>query len=473
MIAPERIAHVSGDRTLTFGELRVRSDALASHLADRFGNARRPIAVLGHREPEMLVAFLGAVKSGRAYVPLDNGLPQRRIDTILDTARVAVVLSPPDIADLSASDAAAPVGCLARDDPFYIIFTSGSTGEPKGVIITLGCLEHFLGWMLTEQKFDQLNERFLNQAPFSFDLSVMDLYCSLITGGTLFSVGRDLVASPKLLYRALATSGITTWVSTPSFLQMCMAERTFEQEMLPHVRRFLFCGETLPRETAIRLKKRFPAAQIWNTYGPTETTVATTSIHIDQEVLEKYSILPVGKPMPGTALFLMDENDRPVLDGRGEIVVVGPNVSPGYLDRPDLTANAFFTHRGERAYRTGDWGRWRDGLLFFEGRADGQIKLNGFRVELGDVEENLRALPSVRDAMVLPAIKGGATQSLVAFVVVSARDGSSDFESANLLRRQLADRLPAYMLPRRIVFLDAFPITANGKTDRTRLAESM
>jgi D-alanine--poly(phosphoribitol) ligase subunit 1 len=474
MVSPGAIAHVSDDRTLTYGELHARSDALAAHLAERFGHDRAPIAALGHREPEMLIAFLGAVKSGRPYVPLDTAFPQQRIDKIVATARIALLLTPDDTAKLSASGAKAPAGRVQRDDPFYILFTSGSTGEPKGVVVTLACLEHFLAWMLAEQGFIELGETFLNQAPFSFDLSVMDLYCSLATGGTLFSISRDLVANPKMFYRALANSDITTWVSTPSFAQMCLVERTFDEAMLPRLRRFLFCGETLAPKTAARLLQRFPAGQVWNTYGPTEATVATTSVRIDHKVLEKYSPLPVGRPMPGTEVFVVDENLHLLpANQRGEIIIAGPNVSPGYLARPDLTANAFFKHRGQWAYRTGDWGRFHDGLLFFEGRIDGQIKLNGYRIELGDVEANLRALPLVRDAVVIPVIKNGATQSVAAFVVLSERDETSDFELANTLRRRLGQRLPAYMLPRKFIFLDALPITANGKADRTKLAESL
>src|SRR5215470_16389074 len=162
--------------------------------------------------------------------------------------------------------------------------------------------------MLAEQKFTEVGEIFLNQAPFSFDLSVMDLYCSLATGGTLFSISRDLVENPKLLYRALVNSGVTTWVSTPSFAQMCLVEEKFGAAMLPSVRRFLFCGETLAPQTAARLLQRFPRAQVWNTYGPTEATVATTSVQIDRTILERYSPLPVGRPMPGTEVFVTDEN---------------------------------------------------------------------------------------------------------------------------------------------------------------------
>ena len=471
-LAPAAIAHISGERTLTYGELRTRSDALAAYLTRKFGDNRAPIAVLGHREPEMLIAFLGAAKSGRPYVPLDIAFPQSRVDSILATSGASLLLTPNDIAALSASGASPPDSRVGCDDPFYIIFTSGSTGTAKGVVITLACLEHFVSWILAEQRFTERAETFLNQAPFSFDLSVMDLYCSLSTGGTLFSLGGDLIANPKLLYRHLASSGITTWVSTPSFARMCLVERKFDANMLPRLRRFLFCGEVLSPETAASLLTRFPKAEIWNTYGPTEATVATTSVRIDDEMLGKYATLPVGRAMPGTDVFLSDSHRGPLTAAvRGEIIIAGPNVSPGYLARPDLTANAFFEYRGQRAYRTGDRGYWRDDLLFFEGRMDDQIKLNGYRIELGDLEVNLRALPLVRDAVVVPAIKNGMAQSLVAYVVPRPHAEVSNFELTNLLRKQLGERLPAYMLPRKFLFLDVLPMTTSGKIDRRQLAE--
>src|SRR5258708_7957508 len=474
MGAPNAIAHISGDQRLTYGELRRRSDALAAYLAKRFGNDRAPVAVLGHRDPEILIAFLGAMKSHRPYVPLDTVLPQQRIDKILAISRPALVLAPEDVAKLSATDTPAPAIRAQRYDPFYILFTSGSTGEPKGVIITLGCLEHFVGWMLEEQKFVPLGETFLNTAPFSFDLSVMDLYCSLATGGTLFSIGRDLVANPQMVYRARGNSGATTWVSTPSFAQMCLVEEKFAERMLPSIRRFLFCGETLVAQTAARLLERFPRAQVWNMYGPTEATVATTSVRIDLPILEKYSALPVGRAMPGTDVLVVNEAGETLLaNERGEIVIAGPNVSPGYLGWSELTPAAFFEHCDRRAYRTGDQGRFRDGLLFFEGRMDSQLKLSGYRIEVGDVEANLLALPSIRDAVVTPVIKNGAAQSLAAFVVLNRRIEASHFELTQSLRRQLAERLPVYMLPRKFVFLNAFPLTANGKADRVRLAQSL
>jgi D-alanine--poly(phosphoribitol) ligase subunit 1 len=471
---PDAIAHVSGDRTLTYGELRRRSDAVAWYLTEHLAEDRSPVAVLGHREPEMLIAFLGAVKSGRPYVPIDTALPLTRIDQIVASSCAALVLTADQIRRFSETEPGVAAPPIERNDPFYILFTSGSTGEPKGVIITLACLEHFISWMLAEQQFTNRAEIFLNQAPFSFDLSVMDLYCALTTGSTLFSISRDLIENPKKLYRALGSSRLTTWVSTPSFAQMCLVEETFAESMLPHVRRFLFCGETLAPQTASQLLARFPQAQVWNMYGPTEATVATTSIQIDAAILKKYSPLPVGRVMPETKIFIVDEDGCELsASERGEITIAGPNVSPGYVGRPDLTARAFLDYRGLRAYKTGDLGCFREKLLFFEGRVDEQIKLSGYRIELGDVEANLRMLQVVRDAVVVPVIKSGIAQSLTAFVSLAERNEPSDFKLAHNLRKQLGERLPGYMLPRKFIFLDVFPMTTNGKVDRTALARSL
>jgi len=471
---PDRIAHVGDSRALSYAELARKSDAIARCFTERFAGDDSPVVVVGHKEPEMLIGFVGAVKSGRPYIPVDVSIPPERAARIAQNSGSVAVLTAAQIAALANEQSTAKPRRVDLEDPFYIIFTSGSTGEPKGVVITLQCLTTFLDWMLNEQKFAQAGETFLNQAPFSFDLSVMDLYLSLATAGTLFSLEKGQIANLKDLYIALRRSAITTWVSTPTFVQMCLVERGFDQTMLPQLRRFLFCGETFAPETASQLLDRFPHAEVWNSYGPTEATVACTSVRITRETIALYPALPIGVPMSGAKVFIADENLQPVSSGRrGEIIIAGNNVSPGYFRRSDLTEAAFFRFGNLRAYRSGDWGWMKDGLLFFDGRMDSQVKVNGYRVELGDVEENLRALPAVSDAVVLPIMEKGIARSLAAFVVLSIRSMESEFEMANHLRAELAKRLPAYMLPGRIFFQDAFPMTANGKTDRRKLAESV
>lgn len=418
----------------------------------------------------MLVAFLGAVKAGHPYVPIEDALPPQRVARIVEIAGCRLTLTPASIAERSAGSAAAPARSLRPEDPYYVMFTSGSTGEPKGVVITTACLTSFLEWMLAEQRF-AAGETFLNQVSYSFDVSVMDTYTALLTGGTVVSITRDDIDAPRRLYAVLGSHAITTWVSTPSFAGLCLAERRFAAAMLPAVRRFLFCGEALPPAIAAALLDRFPDAAVWNTYGPTEATVATTSIRIDRSILERYSPLPIGRPMPGTQLLVVDDGGEPVAESdRGEIVIVGPNVSPGYLGRADLTRRAFSEREGQRAYRTGDRGHWRDGLLFCDGRIDHQIKLHGHRIELGDIEANLRRLDGVRDAVVLPMLKDGQVHTLVAVVIPSAPFEGTDFARSRALRAGLAEHLPAYMLPRKFLFVERFPMTANGKADRRQLA---
>ena len=472
---PERAAHVSGNRQMTYAELAARSDAVAAWLDSQLGDRRVPVAIRGHKEPEMLVGFIGAVKSGRPYVPIDYSAPAQRVDRVVEIAGAGMLLSPEKIAEIAAGPAVAyERRTLGNDDPFYILFTSGSTGEPKGVVITLGNLNHYLSWMRGVLPIREQGEVFLNQAPFTFDLSVHDIYLSLSTGGTLFSLTKDHVANLRSLFEALRQCNVTMWMSTPSFAQMCLIERSFNAEMMPHVRKFCFCGETLAPETASQLLERFPQADVINTYGPTEATVAMTMVQITREVIAQSNPLPIGRVMPGTRVIIRGEDGKPVPPGeRGEIVIAGPNVSPGYLGRPDLTETAFYPLGDTRAYRTGDWGRDRDGMLFCEGRMDSQIKLHGYRIELGDLEANLRALPDVADVVVLPVQKGGKIDSLTAFVVLSGAKQGTDFEQSAKLKTQLGERLPAYMVPRKFHFLDSFPMNNNGKADRKKLAEML
>ncbi len=425
----------------------------------------------------MLIAFLGAVKSGHPYIPLDSSLPSQRVETILETAKTSLFLTPDKVKELvkeskkNTSDF--QIHHPALDAAWYIIFTSGSTGEPKGVVITCGCLESFVNWILSEQQFVESKEVFLNQAPFSFDLSVMDLYSSLVSGGTLFSLTKDVIAEPNKLFQVLDHSEISVWVSTPSFAQFCLIEPTFKESMLPQVKKFWFCGETLTPEVASSLLTRFPNAEVWNTYGPTEATVATSSIHVDQDVIERYSPLPVGKPKPDCEIHILNNGVEAQVGERGEIVIAGPNVSAGYIHRPDLTSRAFYQINKMRAYRTGDLGHYQDGYLFFDGRIDFQIKLHGYRIEIGDIENNLHALTDVRDAVVIPVMKNNKADYLAAFVVLKERMNKSDYEVTRMLKRELNRRLPDYMIPRKFIFVEQLPMTNNGKADRRKLSEGL
>jgi D-alanine--poly(phosphoribitol) ligase subunit 1 len=464
--APDTLAHVARGGRLTYADLAARSDALACHLHANVERGK-PVVVHGHKEPAMLVAFLACIKAGNPYVPVDAHVPAARLAKIVAHARVGAVLAPGvelDAVVARAGRERPPASARMRpDETVYIMYTSGSTGDPKGVQITLANLAGFVAWARQAHHIGT-QRRFLNQAPFSFDLSVMDLYLALTTGGTLYSVDREMIENPLELRTMLAAADVHVWVSTPSFAEMCLADRQFSASRLPSLRSFLFCGETLAHATVRSLHARFAGAHVYNLYGPTEATVAVTSILVDRVLLETFPTIPLGAPRPDTQLLVVGPDQRPLPSGeRGEIVIDGPCVSPGYLHAPELTARAFDGLR----YRTGDAGRYDGDALLFDGRIDFQIKLDGHRIELEDVARNLEALPAVERAVVLAVERDGRCEALAAFVV--ARGGAAE-TSTSELRAQLGTRVPAYMIPRDIVYRAALPMTANGKIDRARLA---
>lgn len=475
---------------LTWKELDEYSGKLAAYL-HRTCRTKTPVVVYGHKDPWMLVCFLACVRSGRAYCPVDTSVPPARVRAILEDVSPETVLatepleySGAPVLDKAALLAAAegepgqlgPEHAVSGEDTFYIIFTSGSTGTPKGVQITRNCLDCFIQWGITLGRgLDGGRRRvFLNQAPFSFDLSVMDLYLSLYTGGHLFALSREVQGDMGALLDALRCSGAEVWVSTPSFADLCLSDKKFREELLPRLELLLFCGETLTNRTAERLAVAFPGAETVNTYGPTESTVAVTQVRVTPELLRQ-SPLPVGTEKPGTWIFIQDAQGNDLPDGEvGEIVIAGDSVSTGYWKKPELTGRVFGSRSiggtVYRTYRTGDAGTKRGGQLYYQGRMDFQVKLHGYRIELGDVEGNLLKLDGVRAAAVLPVERDGKVRSLTAYV--AAERSGDDFADGQRLRAALKALVPDYMIPKKFVFLDRLPMTSNGKVDRKALGGS-
>ena len=349
---------------------------------------------------------------------------------------------------------------MKYNDVVYTIFTSGSTGEPKGVQIEYASLIEFAEWMVSLNKAGQGKE-WLNQAPFSFDLSVMAIYPCLTSGGTLNLVDKDMIKKPKLLNEMLMNTPINVWVSTPSFIEMCLLLPNLNEEQYSSLYQFFFCGEILPHKTAKALVNRYPNATIYNTYGPTEATVAVTSIQITQEVLEQYNPLPVGVSRPGTTLSTTDE---------GELVIEGQSVSLGYLKNEEKTTAVFNFEDCVRTYHTGDKAKEEDGLWFIQGRIDFQIKLNGYRMELEEIETQLRQSQYVRETIVVPVYKNGKVVHLIGAVVPHEKV-EDNLEMTTNIKHELKSRLPEYMIPRKFEWMEQLPLTSNGKLDRKKIAE--
>ncbi|MCF0134765.1 MAG: D-alanine--poly(phosphoribitol) ligase subunit DltA [Blautia sp.] len=493
---PERTASTNGRDRLSYKELWEYSERLAVCLKNELGEEKQPLAVYGHKSPWMLVCFLACVKAGHGYCPIDISVPDARVEMILHSLPEGPVLAaeqncsvPGDkevwsfqqiqeICQMEKMDCCEPDTYVKGDGIWYMIFTSGSTGTPKGVQITADCLHHFTDWAVNlggaasaeaMRESEEQNLIFLNQAPFSFDLSVMDLYTSLACGGTLYCLEKNVQADYRLLMEHLANAKANVWVSTPSFAEMCLCEQSFCADRMEGMRLFLFCGETLGNRTVAKLQQRFPEAVIINTYGPTESTVAVTGVIVTPEINEKRNPLPVGKAKPGTQILIFDENGQELPEGKkGEVIIAGNTVSPGYYGQPALTEKAFFEIDGMRAYRTGDRGYLENGQLFYCGRIDLQIKYHGYRIELEDIENNIRKLPYIEHVVVLPRERGGKVSSLMAYVVEKSIVEDEKTEN-DRLKQELLSFLPEYMVPKKFVFLDTMPMTANGKADRKKL----
>lgn len=472
---PEAVAHEVGARRTTYRELGRMIDAVAARLQRDVPDDGSPVAIFGHKEPEMLAGFLGALKAGHPYVPIDRAAPEERVRVIVGAAQASCLLTVDEIAALPSPPQVARASRVIAgqgpfDRPLYLLFTSGSTGVPKGVAITERNLAAFLDWTIPLFGMPSHGGVVLNQASFGFDLSVADMYWALTRGGTLVSLTGEESASPGRLVEALRRSEAQYWLSTPSFGALCLADRGFGEAVLPRLENVVFAGERLPPPVARAFVERFPRARIWNAYGPTETTIIMTAMRVDASVLDRYPALPIGYVMPGVRLEACDETGevRPAGE-EGELVIGGVAVSPGYFRRPDLTSNAFSMRDGLWSYRSGDLGHREDKLWFCHGRRDLQVKLHGYRIELGDVEANLRRLPGIHDAAVVPRLRNGTISALRAMVVVDDAN-PRDFDATICLKDALAQLVPLHMVPQHVHFIDAIPLNANGKIDRARLA---
>lgn len=491
----ERVALVCDNEVMRYSELNDYSEAIAAYILKTLGKDNTPIVIYGNKENLMMCCMMAALKSGRAYIPIDISYPKERVETIINEVNPKILFDFSegsifknikvinlkeltyifkDYKDIKVDKS----NWVKEDENAYILFTSGSTGKPKGVQISSNNLDNFVEWIVDYLKLDDSEEIFMNQAAYSFDLSVTSIYPGLTYGKTLHGFSKNTLGNLKHLFEDIKQSNINIWVSTPSFAGMCVAQDDFDSTMLKNLKAMIFVGEVLPKPLCKTLLDRFPETRIINGYGPTEATVAISANDMNRSLLEEDGSLPIGYPMKKSLVKIVDDNGNKLKDGeKGEIVIVGPSVSKGYFNNEEKTNASFYydeyNGKKERAYKTGDLGYYIDGNLYYCGRKDFQIKLNGFRIEIEDIENNLIKVNNVKNAAVVPIIKEDKIAYLTAFVQLIEDNNLGKLKNGILIKKELGELIPSYMVPRNIKIIEKFPTNINGKIDRKKLLGDM
>ncbi len=473
---PERIAVECDGRALSYAELDHRATAIACVLRARGIGAGTRVGICLPRSEHMLAAVLGVMKSGAAYVPLDPSFPEERLRYMMEHAQLGHVMVqtmdavPPAVAaarDVFALadrdwDAAAStvLPMVAGNDLAYVLYTSGSTGQPKGVCVAHHSLANFLLSMQVQPGITA-DDVLCAITTLSFDIAGLELYLPLVSGARVLLASNAQRRDPDALLRLLREGGASILQTTPSFARVLVEH---DRGGILGKLKLLVGGEELPRDLASVLVDR--GSELWNMYGPTETTVWSSLMRVESGS----GSVSLGREIANTHIHVLDVNQRFVPDGEiGEIWIGGDGVAAGYLFRDDLTAQRFrpdpFAADGSRMYNTGDLGSRHDGLLYFHGRTDQQLKLRGFRIEPGEIEAVALAEPDVREAVAVVREFGVNDQRLLLYV--ATRRGAQTL--ASRLRDRLREQLPPYMLPQHIELLVSLPKTPNGKIDRKAL----
>jgi phthiocerol/phenolphthiocerol synthesis type-I polyketide synthase C len=482
---PDAIAVCFDDREMTYAELDRRADALANRLQRLGVGLHSIVAILLDRSADLVVAFLGVLKAGGAFMPLDPAQPTNRIAAMMTDAGVPVCVThqrhlqrlqgftgQPLCLDLPSRSEAenpnpAPAGTTSAS-PAYVIHTSGSTGVPKAAINTHGGIRNYLLWMQATYRLTA-DDRVLHHTPVTFDASVAEIFLPLIVGARLVIAQPDGHKDPAYLARTIAEQSVTQVVHfVPSILRAFLAEPAVTACVA--LRRVTCGGEVLPYELAQRFLATLDA-ELWNEYGPAETAITTTAFHCKAGTFGPP--IPIGRPIANVRVHLLDAHLRPVPVGvPGELFIGGVGVGGGYLNQPDPTAARFIAdpfadEPAELLYRTGDLARYLpDGNLDYLGRLDDQVEIHGVRIEPSEVEAALDKHPGVRENSVIAASDGRGNTRLVAYVVTPGEPAPTTAE----LRRFLLDWLPAAMVPAVFCVTEALPRTSSGKVDRRALA---
>ncbi len=483
-------------RMLTFRELEERATVVSRYLATKGVGPNVGVGICIDRSTELVVAILGVLKAGGYYLPLDPDYPSDRLAFMIEDAKVPVLLTMENVRgtledkffaalqsttvvslDSEWESVIAPANgtpmAASPSDLAYVIYTSGSTGKPKGVMIPHRAVVNYCTWMKGECPLDT-RDAVMQKAPASFDACIWEFFLPLVSGARLVMARPGGHRDPAYMLEALAKHDITYFQLVPSQLQMVLETPGAElPNGLPRLRRLFLGGEALPSELLTRVSEACPTLPITNLYGPTECTVYSTHWSVGPGEW-RGGFVPIGTPIFNTTINLIDASRQRVPVGvPGELCIGGLGLANGYLNREELTAEKFIPdpfdgREGARLYRTGDRARYRaDGTLEYMGRLDTQVKLRGFRVELGEIENALVDLPEVQSAVVLVREDTPGDQRLVAYCIAAGSNGSRP--TAASLRDRIKTSLPVFMLPSAFVWLEEWPMNANGKLDRTAL----
>ncbi|WP_394829003.1 amino acid adenylation domain-containing protein [Pendulispora albinea] len=471
---PDAVAVVFENQSLTYQELDARANQLAHALRARGVGPEVLVGVSMERSLELVIALVGILKAGGAYVPLDPSYPAERLRYLTEDAKVRLVLGKAEVLASVDQPAHAPEVALSPQNAAYMIYTSGSTGNPKGAINSHEAIRNRLAWMQAQYGL-QPGEGVLQKTPFSFDVSVWEFFWPLMVGARLVVARPEGHKHLDYLVEVIAKQAITTVHFVPSMLQVFLSYPR-AGSCARHLRRVIASGEALGAEQVRRFGEVLPGVALHNLYGPTEAAVDVT--HATCDPGSTGGLVPIGKPVANTQIYLLDAQLHPVPVGvAGDLYIGGVQVGRGYHGRAALTAERFIPDPfakapGRRLYKSGDVARHLpDGTIEYLGRSDAQVKLRGFRIELGEIEAALLALPAVREAAVLLREDAPGGPCLVGYVVPAPEALAEAGESTFLAeaRRALEERLPAFMVPTAFVVLDALPITPNGKLDRRAL----
>ncbi len=515
---PDATALVMGGDRLTYGQLDVLSNQLARTLQAAGCERGDRVCFVLPKSPLAIVSMLGILKADCIYVPVDPSSPAPRVAKIVQSAEPRVILAgaraAPLLEELLADGrrrASAAVGWLdtegegeggavgehvvpafsladvhraatgpldsrnASQDPAHILFTSGSTGTPKGVVITHRSVIRFVEW--AKRYFGlEPTDRISGHPPLHFDLSTFDVFGTFAAGAQLHLVPPDLNLLPTALAQFIRAAELTQWFSVPSLLSYLTKFDVVKFNDFPTLRRLLWCGEVFPTPALRYWMSRLPHVTFTNLYGPTEATIASSYYTVPRCPEDDRAPIPIGSRCAGEELLVLNERLEPVPPGEaGDLYIRGVGLSPGYWRDAEKTraaflSNPFSSDPADRIYRTGDLARiGDDGLVYFLGRADSQIKSRGYRIELGEIEAALTALACLRESAVVAVSTDGFEGTAIGCAYVPS---PAVTVTPGELRHALAKVLPAPMLPSRWMAYERLPRNANGKFDRRLLQEA-